>query len=57
MLIQRYITDLDKLKELAQSPDTECAHSEADAVLCKLLIELGEYDVVTAYRKIKKWYA
>jgi len=37
--------------------DTEMAHSNADMVLCLLLIDLGYGDVVAAYNQVEKWYA
>lgn len=46
-----------KLKELQQSGDTECAHSDADDLICELLLELGYEEVVTEYHKIDKWFA
>lgn len=48
---------IDDLKRLQSSGDTEGVHSDADKVLCALLIELGYEDVVSAWDKIDKWYA
>lgn len=48
---------IEQLKELQESDDTECAHCEADDILCELLISLGYQDVVDEYYKINKWYA
>ena len=47
------------LKELAECDklDTECAHLNADEVLCQLLRSLGYDDVVDAWDKLDKWYA
>jgi hypothetical protein len=50
-------TILAKLKRRAASDDTECAHAEADALLCQLLQELGYLDIVEEYRRVPKWYA
>lgn len=45
------------LQDLINSGDTEIAHSNADDILCQLLISLGYQDVVDAWNKIDKWYA
>ncbi len=48
------------LKELAKcinNNDVEMAHSDADDVLCELLISLGYEDVVNEYNLVPKWYA
>jgi len=46
---------LRKLRELRKTAedDPEIAHAEADAILCVFLLELGEQEVVTAWREIK----
>lgn len=46
-----------KLKECKAGSDIECAHSDADDVLCELLTSLGYADVVEMWKKIEKWYA
>lgn len=46
-----------ELRRLQKSGDTECAHSAADGVLCRLLENLGFGDVVEEYHKVDKWYA
>jgi hypothetical protein len=46
-----------RLHLVAESDDTECAHGEADNILCELLTRLGYNDVVTAYEAVDKWYA
>jgi hypothetical protein len=46
-----------KLQEIAKDDDTECAHSDADQVLCDLLESLGYSDVVKAWDEVHKWYA
>lgn len=47
-----------KLMNLTDSGDTEGAHSEADDILCELLIGLGFKDtVVAAFKRVPKWYA
>ena len=47
----------DKLRELADNADTEAAHSEADDILCNILIEFGLDETVDLWKKIDKWYA
>ena len=37
--------------------DVECAHGEADDILCDLLRSLGYEDVVEEWIKVEKWYA
>ena len=37
--------------------DTECAHGEADDILCDFLISLGYGDLVKVYHEVDKWYA
>ena len=46
-----------ELRRLQKSGDTECAHSGADGVLCKLLETLGFEDVVAEYHRVDKWYS
>ena len=46
-----------KLRRLQKSGDTECAHSAADGVLCRLLENLGFEDFVEEYHKVEKWYS
>jgi len=48
---------IDDLKEQQKNPDTECAHIEADDILCNLLKHIGFGEVVVEYEKINKWYA
>lgn len=45
------------LQQEQKNDDTECAHGNADQVLCDLLSELGYDDVVAEYSKVHKWYA
>lgn len=37
--------------------DLEADHSEADDILCELLLELNLLEIVQAFRRIRKWYA
>ena len=48
---------IEELKTEQANGDTECAHSNADDILCKLLTALGHADVVAEYEKVNKWYA
>lgn len=45
------------LKLCQEKRDIEAAHSDADNILCELLSSLGYHDVVSDYRRVKKWYA
>ena len=45
---------LSALKELANSPDTESAHGEADDLLVELI---DDPEIRNAYDAIQKWYA
>lgn len=46
-----------RLQEEANNGDTECAHMNADDILCELLEKLGYKDVVEKYNEVSKWYA
>ncbi len=46
-----------RLQAEVDNDDTECAHVEADNILCELLEKLGYKDVVEKYNKVSKWYA
>ena len=47
-----------QLRELQEKyGDPEFAHSEADSILCDLLIALGYDRVVQEWAKVPKWYA
>ena len=48
---------INQLKDQQDSTDTECAHCEADDIICELLESLGYKDVVEEYNKIDKWFA
>lgn len=48
---------LAKLHALANEPDTERAHAEADHVLRNLLRTLGYDDVADAWDALDKWYS
>ncbi len=48
-----------EMKELAETEnwDKETTHSDADDLLCELLIILGYSDVANNFEEIDKWYA
>jgi len=46
-----------RLKELADEPDSEKAHIEADDLLCEYLLIVGAVDIVETYRSITKYHA
>ena len=46
-----------QLRQDCQSTDTERDHSNADDIICALLITLGYADVVEEWGKVDKWYA
>lgn len=48
---------IEKLKAEQKNGDTECAHGNADGILCALLTSLGYGDVVKEYEEVDKWYA
>ena len=48
---------IQQLRELQSEDDIESAHSQADSILCNLLVGLGFSDVVEEWRKVRKWYA
>jgi hypothetical protein len=52
-LNEKYLT---KIKECSKY-DTENGHSEADSILCELLLELGYADVIEEFQNLEKWYS
>lgn len=48
---------IQRLIELQKPGDTEASHSDADKVLCDLLVALGYASVVDEWEKVNKWYA
>lgn len=48
---------IERLIALQTGYDTDVAHSEADAILCEILINLGYQEVVDAWELVNKWYA
>jgi hypothetical protein len=53
-LQQKYVK---LLEEQYRNDDYESAHSNADDLLCDLLLELGYDEVVEAWDGVGKWYA
>lgn len=45
------------MKEEVANGDTEIAHSNADDILCDLLMRLGYTRLVSLYHDVAKWYA
>lgn len=48
---------LERMRDSAINGDYECAHSDADDILCEMLIELGYQDIIDLYNQVGKWYA
>jgi hypothetical protein len=48
---------LAKLTKLQKGVSPDDAHREADAVLCRLLTDLGYADIVAAWGNVPKWYS
>lgn len=48
---------IEKLKELQKSDDYECAHIDADQILCECLDELGYKEITREFVKVGRWYA
>ena len=46
-----------RLQEEVDNGDNECAHRNADAIMCELLERLGYKEVVEKYNEVSKWYA
>ena len=46
-----------RLQAEVENGDTECAHVNADDILCELLEKLGYKEVVEKYNEVSKWYA
>lgn len=42
---------------IASKHDVERAHGDADNILCAVLRELMQSEVVAAWKQVKKWYA
>lgn len=48
-----------KMQEIKDAPDTdiESVHIDMDALMCKLLMELGFGDGVEVFQETDKWWA
>jgi len=46
-----------KMQECADNYDTECGHSNADALMCELLRSMGYGEGVLIFEEMDKWYA
>jgi phosphomannomutase len=58
-MIRQKLSDntVKELRAQVSNDDTECAHGNADSILCDLLEKLGYTEVVAEYNKVDKWYA
>ena len=48
---------LREMQECIDNEDTEEAHHGADKVLCRVLVSLGQEQLVEMFNKVRKWYA
>ena len=49
---------VERMKALqSKDGDTEIQHSEADGILCEVLLYLGAKELVAEWEKVPKWYA
>lgn len=53
----KFPRELEELKKLGNSGDPEVAHVRADNLLCDILEQIGEDEIVKVFHDIKKWYA
>ncbi len=53
------MTNVEAIKRMkkARLRDHEDAHSDADEILCELLISLGFKELIEIYNEIDKWYS
>ena len=54
-LSDSYIKKLKQFQD--EDDDWEISHSEADRIVCELLMDLGYDDFVVEYEKVPKWFA
>ena len=52
----KFPRELEELKKL-NNYDPEAAHGRADNLLCDILEQIGEDEIVKAFRAVEKWYA
>ena len=48
---------LGEMTTLQGHVDTEMAHHRADELLCKALMELGQFQLVDEFLEVNRWYA
>ena len=53
----KFPRELEELKNLGNSGDPETDHVRADGLLCDILEQIGEDEIVKAFQAGKKWYA
>lgn len=46
-----------RMQEIGNAADPETSHTLADELLCSILQQHGYSEVVTAFRRMTKWYA
>jgi hypothetical protein len=51
------LEEMRKLAEMGAYGDTEMNHIEADALLCRVLLHLGQKELVDEWYKVEKWFA
>jgi hypothetical protein len=56
MTPQEFAEKMREFKKLSND-DEETAHSQADALMCQVLEEVGYKKGVTSFRVMHKWYA
>ena len=54
--LKMYIEDMKSTAEEADN-DRECAHIDADDILCAFIRELGYTELAEIYESFGKWYA
>ena len=53
----KFPRELEELKKLANGGDPEGDHVMADRLLCDILEQIGEDEIVKAFHRVEKWYA
>lgn len=48
---------VERMRVIAEKGDKECQHSEADKLLCEMLLQLDYGQGVIVYDSMKVWYA
>lgn len=57
LTMTKFPRELEELQKLGNSGDPETDHVRADNLLCDILEQIGEDEIVKAFHDIKKWYA